>query len=63
MTRTRIQDDNNKLDKPIPEIAQLFANRFISTYGIDKAEQVAKLVYEKVVASRRGLERRYGKRK
>ena len=54
---------NNKLDKPIPEIAQSFADRFISSYGIADAEQVAKLCYEKVVASRRGLERKYGKRK
>ena len=35
-------------------------SRFISSYGIKDAEQVAKLVYEKVVASRKGLERRYG---
>lgn len=54
---------SNKLDKPIPELAQSFAARFISSYGIKDAERVAKLVYEKVVASRRGLERKYGKRK
>lgn len=59
MTRTRKR--SNKLDKPIPNIAQLFADRFIASYGIKDAEQVAKLVYEKVVASRKGLERRYGK--
>ncbi|KKN53852.1 hypothetical protein LCGC14_0598110 [marine sediment metagenome] len=52
---------SNKLDKPLPEIAQSFADRFISGYGIVDAEQVAKLVYEKVVASRKSLERRYGK--
>lgn len=54
---------NPKLDKSLPEIAQSFANRFIASYGIADAEQVAKLVWEKVVASRKGLERKYGKRK
>ena len=59
MTRTRKR--SNKLDRPIHEMAQLFADRFISSYGITDAEQIAKLVYEKVVASRKELERRYGK--
>ena len=54
---------NIKLDKPLPEIAQSFADRFIASYGIVDAEQIAKLVYEKVVASRKGLERKYGNRK
>jgi len=54
---------SNKLDKPLPEIAQSFADRFIAGYGIADAERIAKLVYEKVVASRKSLERRYGKRK
>lgn len=57
MTRKR----SNKLDKPVHEIAQSFAVRFIGTYGIEAAEQISKLVYEKVVASRKSLERRYGK--
>jgi len=61
MTRTRKR--SNKLDRPLPEIAQVFADRFIAGYGIKDAERVAKLVYEKVVASRKGLERKYGKRK
>lgn len=52
---------SNKLDQPIYKIAQLFADRFISSYGITDAEQIAKLVYEKVVANRKGLEGRYGK--
>jgi len=52
---------SNKLDKPIHEIAEVFAARFIATYGIKPAEQIAKLAYEKVVASRKSLERRYGK--
>ena len=51
---------SNKLDKPLPEVAQSFADRFISGYGIADAERIAKLVYEKVVASRKSLERRYG---
>jgi len=59
MTRKRKQR-NNKLDKPIPEIARSFADRFIATYGIRDAEQVAKLVWEKIVASRKSLERKYG---
>lgn len=60
MTRAK---KNPKLEKPLPEIAQSFADRFISSFGIKDAEQVAKLVYEKVVASRRSLDRKYGKRK
>ena len=59
MTRTRKR--SNKLDKPVHEIAGVFAARFIATYGIKDAEQIAKLAYEKVVASRKSLERRYGK--
>jgi len=62
-TRTRIRKRSNKLDKPIPELAQLFADRFIAAYGIADAQRIAKLVYEKVVASRKSLERKYGKRK
>lgn len=59
MTRTRKR--SNKLDRPIYEVAQLFADRFIAGYGVADAERVAKLVLEKIVASRRSLERRYGK--
>ncbi len=59
MTRKR----SNKLDRPIHEIAHSFAVRFIGSYGIKDAEQVAKLCYEKVVASRKGLECKYGERK
>ena len=61
MTRTRTRKRSNKLNKPLPDIAQSFADRFIAGYGIKDAERVAKLVYEKVVASRKSLERRYGK--
>ncbi len=61
MTRTR-NKRSNKLDRPLPDIAQLFADRFIAGYGIKDAERIAKLCYEKVVASRKGLERKYGKR-
>jgi len=51
---------NIKLDKPLPIIAQNFATRFIAGYGIKDGERVAKLVYEKIVAQRKGLERKYG---
>ena len=61
MTRTRKQ--SNKLDRPIHEIAHTFAVRFIGSYGIADAERIALLVYEKVVANRKGLEHKYGKRK
>ena len=63
MTRTRIRKCDNKLDKPLPEIAQSFADRFVASYGIKDAEWIAKLVWEKVVASRKSLERKYGDRK
>lgn len=53
---------SNKLDKPIPEIARSFATRFIAGYGIKDGEQVAKLVYEMIVASRKSLERKYNKK-
>lgn len=62
MTRTRTRKRSNKLDKPIPVIAQIFADRFISGYGIKYAERISKLVYEKIIASRKGLERKYGKK-
>lgn len=58
MTRAK---KNPKLEKPIPELAHNLSVRLIASYGIAEAEMVAKLVYEKVVASRKGLERRYGK--
>lgn len=61
MTRTYKQ--SNKLDQPIYKIAQLFADKFISSYSIADAERIAKLVYEKVVANRKGLEHKYGERK
>jgi len=51
---------NHKLDMTVPQIAESFANRFIGAYGIKDAEVVAKLTYEKIVASRRSLERKYG---
>lgn len=52
---------NIKLDRPLPDIAQSFADRFIASYGIKDAERVAKLCYEKIIANRKSLERRYGK--
>ena len=59
MTRKR----SNKLTKPVHELAEIFAVKFIGGYGIKDAERLAKLVYEKVVASRKSLERRYGNKK
>lgn len=50
-----------KLNKPIPEFAQNFADAFICSYGIDRAEIIAKLVLEKIRASKKSLERKYGK--
>ena len=60
MTRAK---KNTKYLHTLPVIAQNFADQLIAGCGIKDAEQVAKLCYEKVVASRKGLERRYGKRK
>ena len=54
---------NDKLTKPVHELAEIFAVKFIGGYGIKDAERLAKLVYEKVVASRKGLERKYGNKK
>lgn len=54
---------SNKLDKPIPELAQIFAERFIGGYGIQDAETIAKLCYEKIVAKRKALDRKYGGKK
>lgn len=52
---------NPKLERPIPDIAHVLANQLIAGYGIADAERIAKLVWEKIVASRKGLERKYGK--
>ena len=52
---------SNKLDRPIHEIAQLFAVRLISSYSIIDAERIALLTLEKIRANRKGLETRYGK--
>jgi hypothetical protein len=52
---------NPKLEKPIPELAHNLSVRLIASHGIVSAEIIAKLVYEKIVASRKSLERRYGK--
>ena len=52
---------SNKLNKPIPILAQIFADRFIAGYGIVDAEIVAKLCYEKIVAKRKALNRKYGR--
>lgn len=54
------QKKKKKFYKSIPETAQILADQLIAQHGIKSAEQIAKLTYEKVVASRRSLERRYG---
>lgn len=53
---------NNKLDKPIPELAKIYADNLICRYGINHAEIIAKLALEKVRASRKSLQRKYGVR-
>ncbi len=58
MTRTRKK--KTKLEKPIAEVAQNWAERFIAGYGIIEAEMVAKLTLEKIRASRKSLQRKYG---
>ena len=51
---------NSKLAyKPIHEIAEIFASRFIAAYGVADGERIAKLAWEMVVASRKSLERKY----
>ncbi len=54
---------SNKLSKPIPILAEIFADKFIAGYGIVDAETVAKLCYEKVVAKRKAMDRKYGGKK
>lgn len=53
---------SNKLDKPIPELAKIHADNLICRYGIDHAELIVKLAYQKIIASKRALERKYGKK-
>lgn len=52
---------SNKLTKPIHELAEIFAAQLIAGYNIANAEQIAKLVLEKIIANRKSLERKYGK--
>lgn len=59
----RKRKKKTKLEQPIAEVAQNWADRFIAGYGIADAECVALLVYEKIVASRKSLERKYGSEK
>lgn len=54
---------NNKLDRPIPELAQIYADNLICRYGISHAEIIAKLGLEKIRASRKSLNRKYGSKK
>ena len=61
MKRTRKK--KTKHEKPIAEDAQNWAERFIAGYGIIEAEMVAKLTLEKIRASRKSLQRKYGSEK
>ncbi len=50
----------HKLLKSLPEYAEGWCSHFICTYGIDRAEIVAKLTLEKIRALKKALERKYG---
>jgi hypothetical protein len=50
----------HELLKTIPEYAKSNAETFIATYGIDRAEIIAKLTLEKIRASSKRLEEKYG---
>ncbi len=50
----------HRLLKTIPQYAESNATNFIACYGIDRAEIIAKLTLEKIRASKKSLERRYG---
>ena len=58
MTRRK---KNPKLEKPIAELAHDQSVKLIASYGIVEAEIVAKLTLEKIRASRKSLQRKYGK--
>lgn len=50
----------HKLLKTLPQYAESNANSFIAAYGVERAEIIAKLTLEKIRASKKSLERRYG---
>jgi len=50
----------HKLMHSLPKYAQNHHDSFIAAYGMDRALVVAKLTLEKIRASKRSLERRYG---
>lgn len=50
----------HKLLKSLPQYAEGWCSHFICTYGIDRAEIVAKLTLEKIRALKKALERKYG---
>ncbi len=50
-------------EKPISELAHNLSVRLIASHGIVSAEIVAKLTLEKIRASRKSLQRKYGSEK
>jgi len=54
------ESKRHKLMLTIPQYAQSNADIFIAAYGIDRALIVAKLTLEKIRASKKSIERRYG---
>jgi len=52
---------NSAYYKPLPKAAESIEIHLIGTYGIDKAEIIAKLALEKIRASRKRLVAKYGK--
>jgi hypothetical protein len=51
-----------KDEKPvnIPKVAQTQADNLIAYFGIERAEVIAKLIYQKCRASAKRLEEKYG---
>lgn len=50
----------HKLEKPVWKYAESYCNTFIASFGIVRAEIIAKLTLEKIRANKKSLERKYG---
>ncbi len=50
----------HRLEKPVYKYAESHCNTFIATYGIVRAEIVAKLTLEKIRAIKTNLDEKYG---
>jgi len=50
----------HRLEKSLPCYAESHSTQFIAAYGIDRALIVAKLTTQKIIASKKSLERKYG---